>query len=528
MFIQSIRLRRLNSYLLNNWPVLVLCSVAALVLLWGLGERCLVSDEARYARISKEMVQSGDWLTPHFGYEPSFDKPPLLMWLTAVFYRLFGVNEFWSRAASAFSGIGVIIFTYLVGKFVYNTRIGFIAALVLLTNYHFVWFARSGWTDIMLTLFILMTVYAYLRLEKDGQKWWYMIWISCALAFMVKSAGGLIAPAVIALMLLLDKRFIVTVRSRHFWQGLILAFVIVAPWHIIMYLRHGQVFIDEYIGYRIITRATRAIEGHIGSRFFYVDILRKNFSPWFYLVPFALILSIKENIRGESRSRILLFIILLVFGLYTVVRTKIHWYIIPLYPSLAILTASMVAEAFRSYKTVAFSGLAMATFVVALIAPVYITLIFGFVGLFVIFFSLATKRPAYQSIVMVACAFFIVVGLTKLFPLYSIEYRREVPVAMIARMAASTSPDDREPLIIFSGRSELTKITPPTPLFYSDRPIQEADNLEDLAGFTNDHQTKKILLAKENLELLSMAYEVHVLAEAKPFLYATIKLRNMQ
>ncbi|MBA3438693.1 MAG: glycosyltransferase family 39 protein [Pyrinomonadaceae bacterium] len=517
-------LRQLTFSLLRYWPVFLLCSLTALALLWQLGKSSLLSwDEAIYAQVSKEMVQSGNWLTPHWQYKPWFHKPPLLMWLTAIFFSLFGISEFWSRAASAFSGIGVIVTTYLVGKFVYDTGVGFSAAVVLLTSVYFVEYARFGTIDIMLTLFTLLAVYAYLRLGQGSQRWWYIIFSSCALAVMAKGTAGVIAPAAIGLALLLDRRLAAALRSRHFWQGLLLAFAIVAPWHIIMYMQHGQRFLSEYLGFHVIARATRALEGHTGGRFYYIVKLQNEFSPWFYLVPFVLASSINENIKGRARSRLLLLVTVLVFALYTSVQTKLDWYILPLCPALAILVAAMLVHAIKSSKSIEFSGLVVAACAVALIAPVKIVLAFGCLGLLVVILCLATKKLAYQPAAVVMCAFLVVVGLNTLRPIYR---RGEEPVARLARIAGSTNPGDREPLIVFLKSEPPASYSHPAALFYSNRPILLARNMEDVASFTKDHQIKRIITDKEDLESLSMNYEVHVEAESKPDIYATIKLNS--
>jgi 4-amino-4-deoxy-L-arabinose transferase-like glycosyltransferase len=515
---QATGLKRLVLYLLNYWPVLVLCSLAALVLLWGLGKASLDDwDEAIFAQISKEMVQSGNWLTLHWEYKPYFKKPPLLMWSTAIFYLLFGVNEFWARAASAFSGIGLIGVTYLIGKFVYGRRVGLFAAVILLSSYQFVRSARFGTTDVMLTLFIFLAVYAYLRLEQNNQRWWYVIGISCGLAVMTKGAAGLVAPGTIGLVLLLDRRLIATTRSKHSWLAILLAVVIVAPWHIAIYLEHRQAFINQYILSQAISRATRSLEEHTGTRYFYIDRLQKYFSPWFYLVPFALALTIKENIRGRSKSRIVLLLVIVVFGLYTAVRTKLRWYIMPLYPALSILTASMVVEAFLSHKTAAFGGLLVATLAAATVAPKDVVLLCGGIGIAVFCLFLAIRMPVYRPLVIVMSVFLIVAAAVGIQPIYR---PGEAPVARLAKIAGSTHPNDREPLVVFSG------LYRPTPLFYSDRPIQVAYTLEDLAGFTQDHQTKEIILAKKDVGPLSVEYETYVLAEVEPYVYALIKLRD--
>ena len=101
----------------NYWPEYVLLVGVSVELLWKLGSGSLADwDEAIYAEIAWEILQDGDWLTLHWGYEPWFEKPPLLMWITASFYQIFGTNEFWARAASAVSGIALILITYGTGN----------------------------------------------------------------------------------------------------------------------------------------------------------------------------------------------------------------------------------------------------------------------------------------------------------------------------------------------------------------------------------------------------------------------------
>src|SRR5919107_2084971 len=101
----------------NLLPLSLLVSVAAFALLWKLGASSLAAwDEAIYAQVSKEMARGGDWLTPHWAHQPWFEKPPLLIWTTAILFKLFGVSEFWARAASALSGVALVVVTYLSAR----------------------------------------------------------------------------------------------------------------------------------------------------------------------------------------------------------------------------------------------------------------------------------------------------------------------------------------------------------------------------------------------------------------------------
>jgi len=176
-------------------PGVLLVLIATSMVFWKLGEGSLKDwDEAIYGEVSKEIIQSGHWLTLQRGYVPWFHKPPLFMWATAILYKFFGIDEFWSRAASAISCIGLIFVTYQIGKVVYGRWVGIVSGIILLTASGFLAPARLGMTDIMLTFFVFTTIYGYVRLDTDSLRWWTVIWVSSGLALMTKGAAGLIAP----------------------------------------------------------------------------------------------------------------------------------------------------------------------------------------------------------------------------------------------------------------------------------------------------------------------------------------------
>lgn len=172
---QTLKHERVHALIQHYWPILVLVSVAAVIFFVRLGQNSLEAfDEAIYAQVSKEMVRGGNWLVPHYEYKPWFHKPPLFMWVTGALFGVFGVDEFWSRAASAASGIGVVVIIYLIGKLLYDSYTGLLAGLILLTNYQFVHWSRFGTTDVMLSLFVFLAIYAYLRLAggiRSGGIW---------------------------------------------------------------------------------------------------------------------------------------------------------------------------------------------------------------------------------------------------------------------------------------------------------------------------------------------------------------------
>ncbi|MEW6126845.1 MAG: glycosyltransferase family 39 protein [Acidobacteriota bacterium] len=499
---------RITSY----WTVTAIGFAGALVLLWRLGSGSLDDwDEAIYAQISKEAVEGGHWWTLHWGFAPYLRKPPVFMWTTAIFYEVFGVSEFWARAASAFSGIALLVVTYLIAKQIDDRWVGFAAVVILLTSYQFVASSRFGTTDIMLTFFIYLAVYGYLRVQSGDARGWYVIWISCALALMTKSAAGVIAPLAIILALFLDRRFKTAIRLPQFWRGLFMAFIIIVPWHISMVAQHGQAFIEQYISHSIVDRSVGALDQHTGDRYYYIDRLQKYFFPWVYVTPFAIALTIKEMMQGRIGARILLLIAMLNFGICLMVQTKLRWYIVPLYPALAILNASLFVQALKAYQSVAFSCLLMAVFVVALLAPLKIVLIFGITGMAVVLLAFANKKMIYRPVALMMCAFLITVGANTLKPLYQ---GSETPVAKLARLAGSANANHQLPVIV---TSNLFK---PTPLFYSDRPVEVAYSADELAQFIQ--QPREIILAEKDIAALSGLYKIEVIEKAAPLVYATI------
>lgn len=312
--------------------------LAMAILFTRLGRNALYFDEAIYAQVSKEMVERHDWLTPHWNEQLWFHKSPVFFWTTALFFKLFGVGEFWARFASALSGLGVLLLSYVIARRIYrSTAAGLLAVLILLSSQLFVFYARFGTTDTMLTLFILLSAYAYLKTE-DDDRFWLLAGAACAMALMVKGAAGLAAPLILMLTAIVERNFLSALRNKWLWLGVGLGLLIVLPWHLFMYQQHGQAFMKGYLFSHVINRARSNINEYQRGYGYYFSVLRDFFSPWVYILPFALLLK-----RGR-RSVTVLILGLTVFVLYTIAQTKFQWYILPALPAFAIVVAGFIAS----------------------------------------------------------------------------------------------------------------------------------------------------------------------------------------
>lgn len=486
----------LKSRVLKSENVLIfsLMLFSAFIFFWRLGEPALKDwDEAIYGEVSKEILQSGNWLDLQWDGKPWLEKPPVTFWVTAILYRLFGENEFWSRAVSSASAVGIVILTYLIGNLIYGRICGLLATLILLTTFDFIQAGRLLSTDVLLVFFIYATIYFYLRLRDGDQRWWYLISISCALAFMVKDFAGLITVPAVGLALCLDGQVAATFRSRHFWLSILVALTIVAPWHIRMYQLHGHKFVDEYFRYHVFTRVVSAIEGHKEPYSFYTSQIVGKFHPWWVLVPFALIASAWNWAKGLGPSWFLTVLFAVVLGFYTAAQTKHSWYILPLYPSMAVLVGHLLAQIYNLR---------------------------------------IRSTHVLRWAVILLCVGFSYAAIGKIRPYYVRIEDQDLAIKELSLIASRKQATTTDPLLVFSTDGQLNR---QGVLFYSGRRLQQATTSPGLVSLGKRYQdflllsdlvdagTSEILLKRIDVTPLLTDYEIDIIAESHDLVYGKLR-----
>ncbi len=322
---------------------LTLIFLSAIALFYSLGDRLLRTwDESIYAEIAKEMALRHSWLTPHWNYQPWFEKPPLFMWLTAIMFRLFGVSELSARAVGALCGIATIWLTFEIGRRLMDDRGGFAAAIILMTNGNFILVSRFGAIDVPLAFCITLAAYAYLRVEQEDSRWWYLAGAATGVAIMLKGVAGLAAPLALCLALLLDRRLTVTIRSREFRNSSLVACAIALPWHLAMLIVHGRAFLHEYIGYHVLARM-RGFEGMERPPHFYLWAYWHDFAPFAIAALFGLLLHLKE----VRKSSIVVSIPLVITIGYSLSASKLLAYCIPAFPFICLLSIMAIRRVFK-------------------------------------------------------------------------------------------------------------------------------------------------------------------------------------
>lgn len=310
--------------------------LAAIVLLTLLGHNRLTDwDEGIYAQVSREMLSTG-YLVPHWNTQLWLEKPPLTFWITALFFRLFGVSEFTARLGSALAGVATITLLHAwltlrpLADRVSGRLTAWLSTLILLTTFGYLHIARVGETDTLLAFGCLLALIGLSEVQRGRLRAWHLFWLGFAIALLSKGA----ASGAIGLTLVALAPFLYRSLRRDFFLGLLLFLALVLPWHLYMLHRFGDLFLQQYLGLHVIGRATTQLEGHLTRWWFYLWVLLVSAPPYVLLYPFALV----SGLRLSALRPFAVFALIEVLA-FSLIQTRLPHYIAPTYAPFAILVA---------------------------------------------------------------------------------------------------------------------------------------------------------------------------------------------
>lgn len=344
---------------------LILSLIAFYLIFFNLGVNKLIPyDEAIYAKVAKNMFESGDLFTLRW-FEGSFwfEKPPLYFIVTSFFYSIFGVTEFSSRLFTAIAGLLLLLFTYKLSKLVFDdTKAAFFSVLALLTNVSFLYYSRAAMLDVIFTLFIVASTYFFIKFEKFGfKKDLIFTGIMIGLAVMTKNIIGLLPLGFFGIYYLVKilqnkENFKEIIVSSFFNMILIIlvSLVVSVPWHLHMYLLYGDKFLNSYFGYHLFTRFGTVIEQKGGPWNFYLLVIQNSMRIYFAVLLPGLLYYFYHLYKNkfDNYKMFVFYSSLVILVLFSVSSSKLRWYIIPIYPFLSIIAGffiSYMLEMFNKY-----------------------------------------------------------------------------------------------------------------------------------------------------------------------------------
>jgi len=333
--------------------------LAALAFFAGLGRGAIAdNDEAFYAESAREMVESGDWLTPHFNYEPRFQKPALYYWLTAAVFSVTGPHEFPARLWSALAGVGLVIVTAACGRRWYDESVGLLAGAITASSFGYFAVARMALPDLPLAFFVSLTVWAAfvatLERERNPRKWLLVAAAAAALGFLMKGPLALLLPVLVVVPILLMERRSYNVQFSDLVLSFLLFLAIALPWYIAMWAQHGS---DYLVGFFVGDNYERFATARFNDPrpwWFYGPIVAGGLLPWAplaltWLSPILQFLTRRRDV-GTLDLRLLLWA-LLPLAFFTASVGKQPRYILPVLPPLAILLASSIIDRTSDWRS---------------------------------------------------------------------------------------------------------------------------------------------------------------------------------
>jgi 4-amino-4-deoxy-L-arabinose transferase-like glycosyltransferase len=338
----------------------------------GLGTPALTDrDEGSNAEAAREMLESGNWVSPTLNGEPRFAKPALVYWLMAGAYKLFGVSEVTARLPSAVFGVAVVLLQYVFLARVVGAEVGLLGALMLLLNIEFVAIGRMALTDSVLIFFTTVALFGFwLGLHgKDRERHGiWLFYLGMGVATLTKGPIGFLIPLLAVIPYLsLTRRWSQFGREGKPLIGLVLFLAIAVPWYAVMLAMHGSRYTASAQA-DTVGRFLTVIGGHGGTLLFYVPVILLGFFPWSGLLPFALYDTWRQwrSTRGFPVTRhsslvtplapqelelfaALWFVAGFIF--FSLSSTRLPHYIGPLFPAAAILAASYWARSLAEETT---------------------------------------------------------------------------------------------------------------------------------------------------------------------------------
>lgn len=322
---------------------LILAALWGLLLVLAALRPLAVPDEGRYAEVGRWMLQSGDWLVPRLNGIPFFHKPPLLHWLQVGAMTLFGVHVWSVRLAPALSAGLMLLALYLSARTVVGELVARRAAVMLGSSLAFLVGGQYVNHDMLVGAWISVAIWcfalAFLHGDRPHAGLARLGYVACALGVMSKGLIGLALPGLVLLVWLLWTRQLRKVLYLPWFSGLALFALIAVPWFVLAQQRYPGLF--EYLF------GTQQFARYTGKGF-------NNPRPWwFYLAGMLLLLfpwafwalaqiGRARRVAPAQDPRVVALCwcwVIAIVGFFSVPRSKLIGYILPVMPALALLAA---------------------------------------------------------------------------------------------------------------------------------------------------------------------------------------------
>jgi len=334
----------------SGFTLLLLC----LAIYWGPALTLpLIRPEAMFALAPSEMLAAGKWIPITLNGVPHWDKPPLLYWLNLTTFKVLGVSDWAARIPTLGLTLAEVGATFLVGCLLMSRRAAWLGSFILLTSLGFFTLHLQIFLDHLITLTLILSLYALLRwMKQPGLRWVFLFHLSMAAGVLSKGLIGLGFPLLIGLLYAWRLRQPRVLALLFHPGGLALVALLTIPWFVAMELHYPGFCRYHFVSEHLVRFLGQRQPQGVSTFSFYIFWLFLGIwlMPWVILLPQALCRYIKNTAprKGDGAGRLLIIWAAVILGVFTFSSTRIEYYSLPALPPLALILGWRVDEYLRA------------------------------------------------------------------------------------------------------------------------------------------------------------------------------------
>lgn len=307
-------------------------------------------DEPRYALVAREMMDSGDYFLPRINNEAYKEKPPLLFWAIAATSSLSGeVTPLSARLPSILSALVTLVFTALLARKLFSSRVALWSVLILMTTQRFWWNARFGQIDMLLTACLTAGLYVYYRWEQSRRMLWLcLFYLAMAAGLYAKGPGVMVFPV----LFVLCRSWRSPLWRQHgigLITGGVFCVLLYALWAVpahLAFAREMESAAGTVLGGNLFRQTLgRFFLGlsHAQWPWYYLTTLPVDWLPWSLLFPWVA-KWVWQRRRDNASVSFLLSWIVPAFIFFSIAIGKRGVYLLPLFPALSVFFGATLLD----------------------------------------------------------------------------------------------------------------------------------------------------------------------------------------
>ena len=326
-----------------KYKLLIILTVSFLLLTLSLGNWGLMeTSEARYAEISREMIENGDYLHPKLLGIYHYHKPPLTYQITALGYKIFGANEFGARFFLQIAILIQMLLIYQITLLIFKNKETALASALIYFSLPIVLISsRNLTTDAYLNTFILGAIYSWLswKLTKNKTLFLYLFYISLGISFEIKGPVSLIFPLIFIFVYKLTFKDSFKITYNHI-LGILLFLGIASAWYIFVFTENEKLW-DYFIKEQIVNRIASKSYNRAKPFWFYLLTVPAIGLPWIFIL-FHYLKS-KSIYKPKTIEFVLYLTIAILIVVFSIFKTKLVLYVLPLFGFVAVASAKVLS-----------------------------------------------------------------------------------------------------------------------------------------------------------------------------------------